>query len=107
MEHAKDIRLHVNQLHMHFNSLIHADVIDLIVSDSIIEGGARLDCSGRGHAKNSGPGAGNRTVGSGAHHGGFGGGITDLQNSIGKVTPHCLLYSYLVMLIPTVYCTVT
>ena len=84
VHHQTNFRLRADQLMMHFDSLVSGDVIDLVVSLATVEGGARLDASGRGHANNTGQGAGNRTVGSGGHHGGYGGGVTDLQYADGK-----------------------
>ena len=77
-------RLRADQLLMHYDSVILSDLIDLVVSLATVEGGARLDTTGRGFEGNSGQGAGNSSVGSGGHHGGYGGGITDLQYANGK-----------------------
>ena len=85
VNHRTNLRLHADQLLMHFDSLLSADLIDLVVSMATVEGGARLDASGRGYANNTGQGAGNRTVGSGGHHGGYGGGLTDLHYANGKL----------------------
>lgn len=85
VHHSRNFRLRADQLLMHFDSLVSADVIDLVVSLATVEGGARLDASGRGYANNTGQGAGNRTAGSGGHHGGYGGGITNLEYANGKL----------------------
>jgi hypothetical protein len=76
--------LRCDQLLMHYDSLVSSDIIDIVVSLATVEGGASLDVTGRGHAKNTGPGAGNSTLGSGGHHGGYGGRVLDLLYANGK-----------------------
>lgn len=85
IQHATQLKLQADQILMHFNALISGDLLDIIASAVTIEGGATLNSSGRGFEKNTGPGAGNFILGSGGHHGGYGGGITSLNNSNGVI----------------------
>ena len=89
LSHTKNLNMSAADLNMRSASVIVAELIHLDVGALHVEGGAKLDVSGRGSGAQGGYGAGvvlADGAGAGGTHGGFGGGA-DPKTATTGTTP--------------------
>ena len=79
------MQLDINDITMRYKSRIEAESVMIRASNVHIEGEAEIQTSGRGPGPEEGDSPGGRVdgVGTGAGHGGFGGGADLLDYAIG------------------------
>ena len=85
--HQKNLILTASNIMMRYKSQISAATVSLNVGDIHLEGESAINCNGRGPQQTSGSGDGSLTselYGSGAGHGGYGGGADDKNFTAGR-----------------------